>query len=288
MRLFPGRRLFSVAALAFCLLAGIGADAALAQQGSMQGPAQAPTTAGPSSAGPPDPKLIEDLVAASRILADHGLLDGWGHISVRHDKDPNRFLMARGVSADLVTAKDIIEFDLDSRPVDTHGLPLSAMFTERYIHSEIYKARPDAIAVVHTHAPSLIPFGNTKVPLMPMYHRSAFIAFGIPVFEIRDRAGMTDMLIRNPTLGHDLADALGDHPAVLMRGHGASVVGPSVPRVVGRTIFLALNATLQADAMRMGSPITYMDIEEARKIEEREGQGLARTWEGWKQKAMGK
>ena len=196
--------------------------------------------------------------------------------------------MARGVSADLVTAKDIIEFDLDSRPVDTHGLPLSAMFTERYIHGEIYKARPDAIAVVHTHAPSLIPFGNTKVPLMPMYHRSAFIAFGIPVFEIRDRAGMTDMLIRNPTLGHDLADALGDHPAVLMRGHGASVVGPSVPRVVGRTIFLALNATLQADAMRMGSPITYMDIEEARKIEEREGQGLARTWEGWKQKAMGK
>ncbi len=242
----------------------------------------------PTSAGPPDPKLVEDLVAASRILADHGLLDGWGHVSVRHDKDPNRFLMSRGLSADLVTAKDIIEFDLDSRPVDTHGLPMSALFTERYIHGEIYKARPDVIAVVHTHAPSLIPFGDTKVPLKPMYHRSAFIAFGIPVFEIRDRAGMTDMLIRNATLGRHLAEALGDHPAILMRGHGAAITGPSLPRVVGRTISLALNATLQGEAMRMGAPITYMDIEEARKIEAREGHGLARTWEGWKQKVMSK
>ena len=126
----------------------------------------------PASAGPADPKLIEDLVAASRILADQGLLDGWGHVSVRHDKDPNRYLMARGVAAQLVTAKDIIEFDLESRPIDTHGLPLSALFTERYIHGEIYKLRPDVIAVVHTHAPSLIPFGDTKVPLQPMYHLS--------------------------------------------------------------------------------------------------------------------
>ena len=242
----------------------------------------------PASAGPADPKLIEYLIAASRILADQGLLDGWGHVSVRHNKDPNRYLMARGVAAQLVTAKDIIEFDLDSRPVDTHGLPMSALFTERYIHGEIYKQRPDVIAVVHTHAPTLISFGVTNVPLRPMYHRSAFISFGIPVFEIRERAGMTDMLIRNSTLGRDLADALGDHPAALMRGHGAVITGTSLPRVVGRTIFLALNATLQADAMRMNAPITYMDIEEARKIEEREGLGLARTWEGWKQKAMAK
>src|SRR5215470_5102160 len=200
----------------------------------------------PVSAGPPDPQLIEDLVAANRILADHGLLDGWGHVSVRHNRDPNRYLMARGLSAELVTEKDILEFDLDSRPVDTHGLPTSALFTERYIHVEIYKMRPDVMAVVHTHAPSLIPFGVTKVPPKPMYHRSAFISFGIPVCEIRDRAGMTDMLIRNPTLGHDLAEVLGNHPAALMRGHGAVVTGPSLPRVVGRTIFLALNATMQA------------------------------------------
>ena len=118
----------------------------------------------PASAGPPDPKLVEDLVAAGRILADHGLLDGWGHVSVRHNRDPNRFLMSRGLSADLVTEKDILEIDLDSRPVDTRGLPMSALFTERYIHGEIYKMRPDVMAVVHTHAPSLIPFGVTKVP----------------------------------------------------------------------------------------------------------------------------
>ena len=242
----------------------------------------------PATAGPPDPKLIEDLVAAGRILADHGLLDGWGHVSVRHNRDPNRYLMSRGLSTDLVTAKDIIEFDLDSRPIDTHGLPLSALFTERYIHGEIYKKRPDVVAIVHTHAPSLIPFGDTKVPLKPMYHRAAFIAFGIPVFEIRDKAGMTDMLIRNATLGRNLAEALGDHPAILMRGHGAAITAPTLQRVVARTIFLSLNATLQADAMRMGAPITYLDIEEARKIEAREGHGLARTWEGWKQKVMPK
>ena len=235
---------------------------------------------------PPATQLIEDLVAANRILADQGLLDGWGHVSVRHNRDPNRFLMARGVAAQLVIPKDILEFDLDSQPVDTHGLPMSALFTERYIHGEIYKLRPDVIAIVHTHAPPLIPFGVTKVPLQPMYHRSAFISFGIPVFEIRERAGMTDMLVRNATLGHNLAEALGDHPAALMRGHGAVITGPSLPRVVSRTIFLALNATLQAQAMSMGAPITYMDPEEARKIEEREGHGLARTWEGWKQKVM--
>jgi HCOMODA/2-hydroxy-3-carboxy-muconic semialdehyde decarboxylase len=262
------------------LLVAAGVTAALCLAASAQ-PA-------PVSAGPPDAGLVDDLVAANRILADHGLLDGWGHVSVRHNKDPNRYLMARGVSAELVTAQDILEFDLDSRPVDTHGLPMSALFTERYIHGEIYKARPDVIAVVHTHAPSLIPFGVTKVPLKPMYHRSAFIAFGIPVFEIRERAGMTDMLIRNATLGRNLAEALGDHPAVLMRGHGAAITGPSLQRVVGRTIFLALNATLQAEAMKMGTAITYMDLDEARKIEAREGKGLARTWEGWKRKAMGK
>jgi len=268
---FPCNRLLPVIAilLAFCV-------SAAAQQSP------------PASAGPPDPKLVEDLVAAYRILADHNLLDGWGHVSVRHDKNPNRYLMARGMSADMVTAKDIIEFDLDSRPVDTHGLPMSALFTERYIHGEIYKRRPDVVAVVHTHAPSLIPFGDTKVPLKPMYHRAAFIAFGVPVFEIRDCAGMTDMLIRNAKLGQCLAQALGDHPAVLMRGHGAAITAPTLQRVVARTIFLSLDASLQAEAMKLGAPINYLDLEEAKLIEAREGHGLARTWEGWKQKVMPK
>src|SRR5262245_22883927 len=131
----------------------------------------------PTSAGPADPKPVEDTVTDGRILAHQGLLDGGGHVSVRHNRDPNRYLMSRGPSADLVTEKDILEFDLDSRPVDTRGLPMSALFTERYIHGEIYKIRPDVVAVVHTHAPSLIPFGVTKVPLKPKYHSSALIRF---------------------------------------------------------------------------------------------------------------
>jgi HCOMODA/2-hydroxy-3-carboxy-muconic semialdehyde decarboxylase len=178
-----------------------------------------------------------------------------------------------------------MEFDLDSNAVDARGRPL---YTERFIHGEIYKARPDVVAIVHTHAPALIPFGISKVPLKPVYHRSAFIAAGVPVFEIRERAGMTDMLIRDQALGRALADALGNRPAALMRGHGAVVVGPSLQRVVGRSIFLPLNATLQMQAAALGGPVTYLDPEEARKIEEREGYGLARAWEAWKRKAMAK
>src|SRR5262245_17747915 len=199
----------------------------------------------PVSAGAPEPQLVEDLVAANRILADQGVLDGWGHVSVRHPRDPGRYLLSRSRAPELITADDIMEFDLDSNPVDAKG---RSLYTERFIHGEIYKARPDVMAVVHSHAPALIPFGISKVPLKPVYHRSAFIAAGVPVFEIRERAGMTDMLIRDQALGRALADALGNHPAALMRGHGAVVVGPSLQRVVGRSIFLPLNATLQMQA----------------------------------------
>ena len=239
----------------------------------------------PPSAGSVEPQLIEDLVAANRILADQGVLDGWGHVSVRHPRNPNRYLLSRSRAPELISAEDIMEFDLDSNAVDARGRPL---YTERFIHGEIYKARPDVVAIVHTHAPALIPFGISKVPLKPVYHRSAFIAAGVPVFEIRERAGMTDMLIRDQALGRALADALGNHPAALMRGHGAVVVGPSLQRVVGRSIFLPLHATLQMQAAALGGPVTYLDPEEARKIEEREGYGLARAWEAWKRKAMAK
>jgi ribulose-5-phosphate 4-epimerase/fuculose-1-phosphate aldolase len=239
-------------------------------------------TAAPS-AGSVEPQLIEDLVAANRILADQGVLDGWGHVSVRHPRDPNHYLLSRSRAPELISAEDIMEFDLDSNPVDGRG---RLLYTERFIHGEIYKARPDVVAIVHTHATALIPFGISKVPLKPVYHRSAFIAAGVPVFEIRERAGMTDMLIRDQAFGRALADALGNHPAALMRGHGAVVVGPSLQRVVGRSIFLPLNATLQMQAAALGGPITYLDPEEARKIEEREGYGLARAWEAWKRKAM--
>jgi ribulose-5-phosphate 4-epimerase/fuculose-1-phosphate aldolase len=270
--MLPSRRGGPTIVFAVCALMSLCAGGAAAQQA-------------PASAGPVDAQLIDDLVAANRILADQAVLDGWGHVSVRHPHDPTRYLLSRSRAPELVSADDIMEFDLDSNPVEGKGRPL---YTERFIHGEIYKARPDVIAIVHTHAPALIPFGITKVPLKPVYHRSAFVSAGVPVFEIRKSAGMTDMLIRDQALGRALAKALGDHPAALMRGHGAVITGPSIQRVVGRSIFLPLNATLQMQAAALGGPVTYLDPEEARKIEAREGYGLGRAWEAWKRKAMTK
>lgn len=214
-----------------------------------------------------------------------GVLDGWGHVSVRHDRDPNRFLLSRSLAPELIAAKDILEFDLDNNAVDAKGRNL---YTERFIHGEIYKRRPDVAAVAHMHAPPLIPFGVIDVPLKPIYHRAAFVAQGVPIFDIKDAAGMTDLLIRNPSLGQALAKSIADKPAVLMRGHGATVVGPSLQRLVGRSVFLAMNATLQAQAMALapGGRINYLDPEEARLIEAREGYGLGRAWEAWKRKAL--
>jgi ribulose-5-phosphate 4-epimerase/fuculose-1-phosphate aldolase len=242
-------------------------------------------TGHPKSAGRPAAALISDLVAANRILAMHGVLDGWGHVSVRHDRNPSRYLLSRSLAPELITAKDILEFDLENNPVDARGRNL---YTERFLHGEIYKARPDAVAVAHFHAPPVIPFGVIDVPLKPLYHRAAFIAQGVPIFEIRDAAGMTDLLIRSPVLGAALAKSIGDKPAVLMRGHGATVVGPSLQRLVGRSIFLAMNATLQMQAMAISpnGPINFLDPEEARLIEAREGYGLGRAWEAWKRKAL--
>jgi ribulose-5-phosphate 4-epimerase/fuculose-1-phosphate aldolase len=243
--------------------------------------AQTAPVSTPTSAGPVDAALIEDLVATNRILAMEGILDGWGHVSVRHPKDPNRYLLSRNLAAELVTKADIMEYDLDSAPVDRRGRD---MYTERFIHGEIFKARPDVNAVIHTHAPPLIPFTVTKIPLRPMYHRAAFVAQGIPVFEIREGFGMTDMLIRNQAHGQALAKSLGDKPAALMRGHGATVVAPSLPRLVGRSVFLVKNATLQQQALALGGAVNYLDAEEARLIEAREGYGLGRAWEAWKRK----
>jgi len=234
-----------------------------------------------TTAGPADPKLIEDLVAANRILADRGVVDGYGHVSARHDRDPNRYLLSRSLAPELVTADDLIEYDLDSNSVDARG---RSMYLERFIHGEIYKARPDVKAIVHHHSPSVIPFGVTTVPLQPLYHMSAFIGEDVPVFEIRKAGGITDMLVRNPALGHALAQTLGGKPAALMRGHGAVVVGPDLPLAVGRSIYLEINAKLQVQAIALGGKVTYLDPEEARKAATLDG--YQRAWELWKQKAM--
>ena len=228
---------------------------------------------------------LEDLVAASRILADQGVVDGYGHVSVRLDRDPNRYLMSRSLAPALVTAADIMEWDLDSVPVDPRG---RTGFIERFIHGEIYKARPDVNAVVHNHSPSVIPFSVTTAPLQPLYHMSAFLGGGVPVFDIKTAAGeSTDMLIRNPALGRALAQTLGPRPVALMRGHGAVVVGPTVQLAVFRSIYTEMNAKLQAQAMALGGAVRYLDPDEARQASQNVGGTISRPWELWKRTVMG-
>ncbi len=242
--------------------------------------------AAPASAGPADPALVEDLVAANRILVDQGVVDGYGHVSVRHDRDPNRYLMSRSIAPELVTVADIMEYDLDNNPVEARG---RTSYLERFIHGEIYKARPDVRAVVHNHSPSVIPFGTAGVPLRPLYHMGAFLSGGVPVFDIRVVAGeSTDMLVRNPALGRALAQTLGSRPVALMRGHGAVVVGASLPQAVFRSVYTEVNARLQAQAMALSSNVTYLDPEEARKAEASIVGTIPRPWELWKRKALAK
>ena len=242
--------------------------------------AQAP----PASGGPVDPGVIEDLVAASRILADQGVLDGFGHVSVRHPGNPDRLLMSRSLAPALTTATDILEYDLDCKAVADGG---RSSFLERFIHCEIYKARPDVRSVIHTHSPGVIPFAASTVSLRPMYHVAGFLAAGVPVFEIRAHAGLTNMLISSAPLGKALAETLGDKPVALMRGHGDVVVGPSVQVAVYRAIYTDINARLQAQAIALGGPVTYLEKEEGEKADLIQQQVVMRPWELWKAKAMG-
>ena len=243
------------------------------------------TTSGSSaSGGGVDPALIEDLLAASRVLAAHGVLDAYGHVSMRHPGHPGRYLMSRSLAPELVCAADILEYDLDSNPVDSRDRRL---FLERFIHGEIYKARPDVNAIVHSHSPSVIPFGVSSVPLRPIYHMSSFLHPGVPVFEIRESGGMTDMLVRNPELGASLARSLGERPVALMRGHGNVVVATSVPLVVFRAIYTESNARLQMQAIGLGGSVTYLASEEGRKSEASNAGTVERPWELWKRRALG-
>jgi ribulose-5-phosphate 4-epimerase/fuculose-1-phosphate aldolase len=223
-----------------------------------------------------------DLVAASRILADQGVLDGYGHVTVRHQHDPNRYLMSRSMAPEIVTADDILELDLDSNPVDGRG---RAMHSERFIHGEIYKVRSDVKAVIHFHAPSAVLMGVSGEPLRPIYHMAGFIGEGVPLFDIRNAAGDTHLLVSNATLGKALAETLGNKPAALMRGHGAVVVGSSLPQAVGRAVYLTINAELQVQVL--GKKIEFLDAEEAR-LGAIINDGYPKDWEAWKRKAMAK
>jgi ribulose-5-phosphate 4-epimerase/fuculose-1-phosphate aldolase len=239
----------------------------------------------PASAGPVEPALLEDLVAASRILVDQGVLDAFGHVSVRHPRNAGRFLMSRSLAPALVTADDIVEHDLDGTGIDANG---RGLFLERFIHAEIYRARPDVNAVVHSHSPSVIPFTVVKRPMRAMYHNAAFLAQGVPVFDIRKGFGLTNMLVSSPEIGKVLAGDLGDRPVVLMRGHGSVAVGPSLPVAVFRAVYTEVNAKLQVQAMSIGGPVTFLEPEEGAKADKNNEQVVGRPWDLWKRKALGK
>jgi ribulose-5-phosphate 4-epimerase/fuculose-1-phosphate aldolase len=223
--------------------------------------------------------LMEDLVAGSRILASEGVLDGYGHISARSDKRTDHFIMSRSRAPALVTAADLMELNPDSEPLpgdDRKG------FIERYIHGEIYRTRPDVMAVVHSHSPSVIPFGVTRTRLRPVSHMAGFLWSGAPVWDIRKVREENDLLVRDRPLGKALASTLGNCACVLMRGHGVTVVGGSVREAVFRAIYTEMNARVQLQSMVLEGPIEFLSDHEARAVDAANRGTLERPWELWK------
>ena len=224
-------------------------------------------------------RLKDDLVAANRVLARHRVLDGFGHVSARDPRYADRFLLSRSLAPALVTAGDLMSFDFDANALDGDA---RRPYLERFIHAAIYRARPDVNAVVHSHSPSVIPFTASSVPLRPIYHMASFLGQATPVFEIRERFGATDMLVRNVAQGEALAQRLGEGNVVLMRGHGFCAVGESLAVVVYRAIYTESNAALQQAAIALGGSVTYLDGEESRLSDASNRSVIERPWELWK------
>ncbi len=227
--------------------------------------------------------VIEDLVAANRILASQGVVDGFGHVSARHPENPRHYLLSRARPPGCIEAADIMEFTLEGEAVDPRG---RRPYNERFIHGALYEMRPDIDAVVHSHSPSVIPFGVVGETLRPVLHMAATIGSRVPVWEPRDRFGDTDMLVSDMAQGRDLARAVGAGTSALMRGHGSVVAGRSLREAVYIAVYLEINAHLQLDALRFGKPINFLspgEIEKilARQAKGRPAEGFDRAWEGW-------
>jgi ribulose-5-phosphate 4-epimerase/fuculose-1-phosphate aldolase len=218
------------------------------------------------------------LAMANRVLAAEGIVDGFGHISVRHPNSPAHFLLSCNRAPGLVRPADILAYNVSdgelAEPSDLRS------YLERYIHSEIYKARPEVMSVVHSHSVSVIPFGVTGQRLRPVFHMSGFLGSGSALFEIRDTAGNCDMLIRNLGLGKALAASLAQHNCVLMRGHGSTTVGPSIEVAVYRAIYAEINAKLQLQAQALG-PVNFLTEEEARMASATTEGQVVRAWDVW-------
>ena len=237
--------------------------------------------ANPESGGPVEPALMADLAAAGRILVAQGVMDGFGHVSLRHPQAPGRYFMARSIAPALVTPDDIIEYDLDSNPCNANG---RGSFLERFIHGEIYKARPDIVSVVHSHSPSVIPFGLVNVPIQAMFHNAAFLAAGVPVFDIREKFGATDMLVGNSAKGVALAAVMGKKDIAMMRAHGSVACGPTLQSAVFRAVYTEVNARIQHWTLSLGGgmPIAALDSEEGRLADAVNQTAGMRAWDLWR------
>ncbi len=230
-----------------------------------------------------DQIVLEDLAAASRILVDQGVFDAAGHVSMRHPGNAGRFLMSRSLAPAMIEAADIMEFDLDSVAVDPRG---RTGFIERYLHGEIFRKRPDVMAVAHSHSPSVIAFGLSNRPMRAMYHNAAFLAAGVPVFDIREKFGTTDIVISTAPKGAALAETLADKSVALLRAHGMVAVGPSLAVAVFRAIFTVQSAHIQHQALALGGPVAALDTEEGRLADVVNVQTVGRAWDLWKQRVM--
>jgi HCOMODA/2-hydroxy-3-carboxy-muconic semialdehyde decarboxylase len=227
---------------------------------------------------------LEDLAAASRILVDQNVLDAAGHVTMRHPHRADCFLMSRSLAPALVTAGDIMELTLDG---EACGGDERKPFIERFLHAEIYRRRPDVMAIAHGHSTSVIPFGLVGTPMVATYHNAAFLAAGVPVFDIRERFGSTDIVINSPERGAALAEALGDKAVVLLRAHGVVMVGPSLEAAVFRAVFTEVSARVQLQAAALGSgPLAALDAEEGRKADAINLATLGRSWELWKRRVQ--
>ena len=236
--------------------------------------------------GVPDPDMLDDLVAANRILVDQGVMQAYGHVSARDLTNPGRYWLSRSSPPGFVTKEHILEFDLDSRPIRPDPPKL---YEERAIHGEIYRARPDVMCVIHNHCESLIPFCNTDIKLRPMVGNAGFIGHGAPVFDIRDVDQSGDLNICTPEQGRGLARALGGAPLCLLRGHGVVVVGASVREAVRRNIIVDTNARLQLQAMTIaGDKVKYLTEVELEYAKKKTGKDTDRGWIMWKERASRK
>jgi len=234
-------------------------------------------------------ELVQDLVDANHILHHQGIVDAFGHVSARHDADPSRFLLARNMAPARVQAADILQYDVGTGEALKANPP--RLYLERYIHSEIYKARPDVMAVVHNHSPAVLPFCIARgARLRPVCHMAGFLGGaeqhdGPALFEIRDHAGpASDLLIRNRELGAALARTLADSRVVLMRGHGCTVVAGSLPVAVFRAVYTEVNAKLLLQALPLGevNALTPQEADATRITNENQA---ARPWDLWREQA---